>query len=142
MSLSLQLLLMRSTKSLRWTSVLKRLMPYISVLPLKSVPGLSVVIALTLGPPCLPQTRSMPASTLGCTAAALGAKKPRGLPARPRSWAGTCHSCSPPIWIYHIEVRTGTKYMWLSRSYVFASNSPRPAPREFFVDLVRIVCKS
>lgn len=35
-------------------------------------------------PPCLPQTRSTPASTLGCTAVALGAKKPQGPPARPR----------------------------------------------------------
>lgn len=118
---------MRSTKSLRWTSILKRLMPYVSVLPLKSVPGLSVVLALTLGPPCLPQTRSTPPPPLAANCSSWGPLRDPG------GWAGTRHLCSPPIWIYHTEVRTGTKYMWLSRSYVFASNSPRPAPREFFL---------
>lgn len=51
-------LLMRSTKSLQRTSIQKRLMPYVSVLPLKSVPGLSVFIALTLD--SVPRAHSRP----------------------------------------------------------------------------------
>lgn len=86
-------------------------MPYVSILPSKSVPGLSVFIALTRGSP-------VPAAE-----EPLGPETPRGLGGHlPAPQA------LPQILPRRGCIRTGTKYMWLSRSYVFASNCPWPRP--------------
>lgn len=88
------------TKSLQWTRTRKRLMPYVSVLPLKSVPGLSVFIALTLDSP---RARSGPPRHASLTPGLRrhGARGKGALwgPRTPEGWAGTFQPHSPLIWI-------------------------------------------
>jgi len=92
-SLFLPLLLTRATKSLQWTSIQKRLMPYVSVLPLQSVPGPSVFIALTLDCP-------VPAAGPGSAAAPTRRSGRRSS----EGWAGTLQLRSPLLWILPREV--------------------------------------
>lgn len=87
-----------------------------------------VVTALTLGPRACLHPGLHSCSSWG--KAAPG-------PCKARGWAGVCHLCSPPIWIYHTEVTTGTKYMWL----LVATSLPLtalalPLERFFFVNLI------